>query len=134
LKSKKKKLKPLPKLEADLWKQVSLYVRKKDADFDGYNRCYTCGVAKHYTELHAGHYVKRSYKALKFDLRNLRPQCPRCNMFLDGNQDAFAEHLELDYGHGILQELGKLKWQEKRFTREEITGLIEHYKKLNEQR
>ena len=78
--------------------------------------------------MHAGHYVKRVRKSLKFDERNVKPQCPRCNMFLDGNQDAFAEHLELDYGHGILQEFGKLKWTEKRWTRKEFDELIEHYK------
>jgi hypothetical protein len=54
----------------------------------------------------------------------------RCNLYLYGNQDEFADHLELDYGHGILQELKALKYQEKRFTRIELESLITHYKKL----
>jgi hypothetical protein len=131
----KKKLKPLNKLEADLWTQFSIYIRSKDADFQGYTKCYTCGKRIHWKlETDAGHYIKRSYKALKFDERNVRPQCKRCNMYMDGNQDEFADHLELDYGHGILQELKALKYQEKRFTRIELESLITHYKNLNGQR
>jgi hypothetical protein len=49
-------------------------------------------------------------------------------MFLDGNQDAFAIRLEAEYGFGILQELHKLKQQTKRFTRIELTTLIEAYR------
>lgn len=132
---KKPKLKPLNKLEALLWTHFSTYIRKKDADFQGFTHCYTCGKRINWKlEADAGHYIKRAYKSLKFDERNVKPQCFRCNHFMDGNQDAFAEHLELDYGHGILQELGKLKWVEKRFTRLELEELIKKYKDLNEQR
>lgn len=129
----KKKLKPLNKLEALLWTHFSTYIRSKDADFQGFVNCYTCGKRIDWKyEAEAGHYIKRSYKALKFDERNVKPQCTRCNHFLDGNQDEFADHLELDYGHGILQKLKALKYQEKRFTRQELMELIEHYKQLNE--
>jgi hypothetical protein len=130
----KKKLKPLNKLEALLWTHFSIYVRTKDADFQGFVKCYTCGRRIHWKEAQAGHYIKRSYKALKFDERNVKPQDARCNLYLDGNQDEFANHLELDYGHGVLQELKALKYQEKRFTRIELNALIEHYKNLNAQR
>jgi hypothetical protein len=41
-------------------------------------------------------------------------------------------HPGLDYGHGILQELKALKYQEKRFIRQELEALISHYKQLNE--
>lgn len=122
------KSKPLHKLEKDLWKHFSLYTRLKYADEFGNVVCYTCGIKKHYKEMQAGHFVKRSYKALKFSEKNVRVQCPRCNMFLDGNQDEFAVRLEQEFGQGILQELHKLKWQEKRFTRSELESLITHYK------
>lgn len=121
----------LRKLEEKLWTVFSLWIRKRHADKDGYVACYTCGVRKHYKELQAGHYIKRARKILKFDERNVKPQCVACNLYRDGNQDAFAEHLELDYGHGILQEFGKLKWQEKRWTRQELEDLITHYKSLS---
>lgn len=129
---KKPKLKPLNKLEALLWTHFSIYIRKKDTDFQGFVNCYTCGRRIYWKEAQAGHYIKRSYKALKFDERNVKVQDARCNLYLDGNQDEFADHLELDYGHGILQELKALKYQEKRFTRQELDSLISHYKELNE--
>ncbi len=126
--SYKMKSKPIHKLEKDLWKTFSLYIRLKYSDKNGYVSCYTCPARKHYKEMQAGHYIKRSYKSLKFDERNVRPQDPRCNMFLDGNQDEFAVKLEQEYGLGILQELHRLKWEEKRFTRLELTTLLTDYK------
>ncbi len=123
-----KKTKPLHKLENNLWKVFSLYIRLKYADAFGNVSCYTCGVKKHYKEMQAGHYIKRSYKSLKFSEKNVRVQCPRCNLFLDGNQDEFAIRLEQEYGQGILQELNKLKWEMRRFTRIELEELINKYK------
>jgi len=117
----------LSNLEKNVWKKFSLHIRLKYADQNGYVSCYTCGENKHYKEMQAGHYIKRSRKMLKFDERNVRPQCQRCNLFLDGNQDAFAVRLEQEYGYGILQELDKVKWQEKRFTRKELLDLSDKY-------
>lgn len=105
-----------------------MFIRLKYADQFGNVRCYTCPDIKPYKEIHAGHYIKRARKILKFDERNVRPQCVACNLYRDGNQDVFAVNLEKEYGHGILQEFAKLKWKEKRFTRQELEQLIEHYR------
>lgn len=128
--STRKKLKSLRKLEADLWTVFSKWVRLSNSSINGNVDCFTCGKLMHWKEADAGHYISRSHKALKFDRRNVRPQCFRCNRMLRGNQDEFAVRLQIVYGEGILQELNKLKWQEKRFTRIELTTQIDFYKGL----
>ena len=45
------------KKEAD--RVCSLYIRQKDATFDGYVKCFTCGVVKKWQEMDCGHYEDR---------------------------------------------------------------------------
>lgn len=81
------------------WKLMSLWVRTKDADQDGYQPCYTCDAWKHYKDLQAGH---RHHRRLDYDERNIHPQCRRCNMKgnggLDGNLGEYEHRLTLQYG------------------------------------
>jgi len=114
-------------LEDKLWKVFSLYIRTKGSN-NGANRCYTCGTFKDIKELDAGHYVKRQYNTTKYDERNVKPQCKKCNRFMGGNQDEFAIHLKKDYGDDILEELNKLKWGYKKFSIEELEERITYYK------
>lgn len=56
------------KLDKDLWKLVSLYIRKKDMDWKGFVNCFTCGKYENYKLVDAGHYIP---KATKSDKRKL---------------------------------------------------------------
>lgn len=49
----------------------------------------------HWKLLHCGHHFHRR---LDFDLRNLKPQCPRCNKWLHGNLSRYTERLIEDNG------------------------------------
>jgi len=97
----------LPKLKAKAWRLFSVYVRTRWADKDGYVKCVTCGVDKHWKELHAGHFFEKSTCNLPgyFSESGVHPQCPQCNLFKSGNKDQYALWLEKEYGHGIIQEL-----------------------------
>ena len=96
------------KLKKKLDALVSIYVRHTHAK-NGNCTCYTCGVVKPIKQMHCGHYQPRNVLATRFDLRNLRPQCPGCNLWGNGKIDIFALNLEQELGHGILQELAREK-------------------------
>jgi hypothetical protein len=106
----------------------SLWVRQREADFNGYNSCFTCGVTKPWKELQAGHYVSRSHKSTRFHERNVWPQCVGCNIFKHGAMDSYALALQRKYGASILEELNGLKHLSKSFTVQELQSLIDKYK------
>ncbi len=95
-------------LKRNLDEVYSRWLRKSYADDRGYITCY-CGVSVPWEESDCSHFVPRGCLALRFDIRNTRPACRRCNRFMGGNLHAFAIVLEAEYGPGILQELARDK-------------------------
>jgi len=120
--------KSAPDYESILWRTFSKYIRLNSANSQGAVQCYTCGVYKHWKDVDAGHYIKRECHATKFDERNVKPQCKKCNRFMGGNQDEFAIHLIKDYGPGILEELHQLKNSYFKFTDKWLKEKIDEYK------
>ena len=102
--------KNIPSLKKKLWHLVSEYIRRKDANLDGYTECITCGKVAHWKEMDCGHYKKAGSSGLYlyFDERNLGVQCTSCNRFKGGAMDKYAIYLEKKYGNGILQEFDRL--------------------------
>jgi hypothetical protein len=97
-------------LKKQLWKIFSEWVRRNGAARDGYNVCFTCGVHKHWKQLHAGHYIRASAGLATYFLEeNVHPQCYACNIWRDGNSDSYALKLIEKYGDNILVELNKIK-------------------------
>jgi hypothetical protein len=127
------KKKPKPKAQISLitlrktaWKLFSKIVREEEKYV-----CYTCGkdMSNAKSSADAGHYIPQSKgNVLRFDRRNVHCQCTSCNQFLHGNLSTYALKLEAQYGHGILQEFEEIKNQRKKFTREELEGMIVDYK------
>lgn len=117
------------RLVSNLDKVVSLYVRKSNEQ-NGLVQCYTCPNKLPYKEIHCGHFVKRSHMATRWDLRNLRPQCPACNLYRDGNQDEFAVRLQYELGDNILKELWQLKHSIRRWSLKELQDEIDKFKKM----
>jgi hypothetical protein len=109
-------------------KVFSEYIRRSHADEGGTVSCVSCGKLMFWKESQCGHYVKRQYQSLRYDIRNAAPQCARCNMFLGGAMDEFAVYLTKKYGHEILDELASLKRQVVKRTRADWEALIELYK------
>ena len=90
-KSKRTKATPIKKLRKQLWELCKQITRLTYG-----NTCYTCD-AKELTgsNWHTGHFIPRSICGLylRFDLRDLRPQCYRCNISLAGNGSEFYRRL-----------------------------------------
>jgi hypothetical protein len=72
----------------------SRIVRLRAADEHGNCECITCGTKKHFSMIQAGHYQKRGNMALRWDFRNVYPQCNKCNEFNSGEMKAFSDKLE----------------------------------------
>lgn len=123
-----KKKPSLSSLENKLDTLVSLYVRQSAADEGGTVRCVTCPKILHWKESQCGHWVKRQHRAVRWDRRNVAPQCRRCNHFLDGAQDEFAQHIVAEHGVNVLDELLRLKHTVFKVTRPFLEEQIQAYK------
>ena len=104
---RKKKEKTISALTKELDTVVSRFVRLSRADPEGMVICYTCGHKAHYKKIHAGHYITRFFKATRWDLRNLRPQCFMCNIYRKGNAVIFRQNLVKEYGEEEIKEMEK---------------------------
>jgi len=111
------------------WKLFSKYIRTKDS-FNGYNRCVTCCETYPIGELNAGHYIHGKTKRSYFEPRNVHPQCPRCNLYLNGNPTSYALYLEAKYGIGILQQLHEVNLNTKPWKIQELNDIHDFYKEL----
>jgi hypothetical protein len=67
--------------------------------------CYTCGNQVHWKRLDAGHYIGRSNRGTRFDLRNIRPQCTKCNSFEEGQHWKFRQALVIELGEAEVKSL-----------------------------
>lgn len=124
----KKKAKSLRQLKEQCWKLFSEWVRRSHADEGGTCECYTCGRLAHYTEMHAGHFVAGRTNAVLFDERIVKPQCPRCNIFLGGSYAAYTLRMLDEVGRAKVDELLALKHQTLKYTRTDLQEKIDHYK------
>jgi len=57
----------------------SRLVRFLRADKRGMVKCCTCGAEKKWEEVDAGHYMSRTFRETRWDIRNCWPQCKMCN-------------------------------------------------------
>lgn len=87
------------KLEDKVWDECRRIIREAYP-----NECYTCGATNlEGSNWQTGHGKPKGALTLKYkyDLRNLRPQCLRCNLHLGGCTDIFLALLEEENGEGL---------------------------------
>lgn len=92
------------KLHKECWKLMSEVVRRKGVDENGYQRCFTCYQTFLWKEIQAGH---RHHNKLDFDFDNIKPQCPQCNTYKNGNLGEYERHLIEEHGLKFAQKLKK---------------------------
>lgn len=93
------------KLIEKLDRLTSEYVRRSNADKNGYAYCYTCGAKYFWKDLDCGHYRSRRFIQTRFDLLNLRVQCKLCNRYKNGNLEIFREKLVKELGEDKVREI-----------------------------
>ncbi len=115
-----KKLKSIKQLKNKADAVFSIWIRERD------KRCYTCMRVIPVKELQCGHYVSRSYLALRYDEKNAHAQCVSCNVFKHGNMTVYAIQLINEYGVDILTDLERRK-RESVKTRQFLEAVIDTY-------
>jgi hypothetical protein len=105
----------------------SRFIRKRAADEYGFCTCVTCGVRLHWSEIQAGHWIKRGHAGTRWDERNVYPQCPGDNLYKDGLQDVMGGHIMNLHGPETINELLRLKRTAKRWSMPELRELLDRY-------
>lgn len=91
------------KIQRKLWKICVDLCRKLYG-----NTCYTCGkTGLSGKNWHTGHFLPRGSCGayLKYDIRNLRPQCYNCNINLGGNGALFMRNMVIREGQDYVNKL-----------------------------
>ena len=111
------------------FKWFSLYIRKKGASFQGYNRCVSCGAVKKWQDFDAGHFIHGVTKATYFEESNVHPQCRKCNTYLSGKLIEYTLYMLRTYSKEEIDRLRELSYKTKRWTIKELKEIEEKYKK-----
>lgn len=92
------------KLEDKVWNECKRIIREAYP-----NECYTCGACNlEGSNWQTGHGKPKGSLSIKYkyDLRNLRPQCMRCNIHMGGMTDVFVARMQKDKdGKSFLKEV-----------------------------
>ena len=115
--------------DTKLWKVFSEYIRRKDTNEEGEVECYTCYEVRHWKRIHAGHFVSRNARAVKFDEQNVKPQCPGCNAFNGGMSWKFGQRLDEEFGEGTAENLEAQRFSIIKRTPGELEKMYKDYEK-----
>jgi hypothetical protein len=118
-----KSKKPKSKLIKELDVLFSQFVRLSNS-IDGFCSCVTCGRVYEWKKIQAGHFISRQHYSVRWDERNVKPQCYGCNVMQQGRQYEFSKYL----GQELSEELYLLSKQTRKFSEIELEEMIEHYK------
>ncbi len=104
----------------------SKYIRLKDCDNNGIAICVTCAKPHYWKDIQAGHFMSRKHYSIRWDERNVKPQCKACNVFRYGEQYKYSLYL----GKELSDELHSLSHKIVKFSSDELNEMINYYTKL----
>ncbi len=107
-------------IKADLifWK----YIRARDS------ACVTCGSTEN---AQCGHFVSRSYKAVRWDEKNAHKQCYACNVCNHGRQWEHGQYIDQKYWEGTADSLFKKANSPFKLTSDFLLEVIKEYEEKN---
>lgn len=106
----------------------SEYIRRRDADSNGFIRCISCGKIVRWQDSDCGHYINRKHNATRYDETNCNAQCRTCNRFDEGNIQFYRKGLIMKYGGSELEKLEIKKFNICKLGKMEINVLAEIYR------
>lgn len=119
----------LKTLESKLWDAFSEFIRLRDADKDGYCKCFTCNNIRYWRDGDCGHGIPRQHKATKYNERNNHWQCKHCNGFEGGKREAYKAEMDRRYGPNTWDLMEAASKRPYKLTRFEMSVMLEHYKR-----
>lgn len=103
IKTIKKKQRSMKAIKSELWSLCKQIIRQRYG-----NTCYTCSADRlKGSNWHTGHFIPSSTCGafLRYDLRNLRPQCYNCNINAGGNGAIFSKRMHEREGAYYVQAI-----------------------------
>lgn len=125
---KKKSKQKISTIQNKLWELCKQITRKKYS-----HTCFTCGASQlSGSNLQTGHmWAKASLGAyLKYDLRVLRLQCARCNIFMGGMGSDFYSRMLREIGEEKMAGLQKDRQVTVKSSFDHYSALIPKYKEI----
>ena len=107
----------------------SEYIRRRDADENGYICCISCGKFVQWKESDCGHYINRKHNATRYCEKNCNAQCRACNRFDEGNIQGYRKGLIAKYGEKAVEVLEFKKRNYCKLGAFEINILAQEYRK-----
>ena len=101
----------------------SQYIRRSNADNNGYCTCVTCNKAFHWKEIQAGHFMSRKHYSIRWDERNVKPQCVTCNVYRAGEQYKYSIFLGKELSNVLYLQSKEIV----KFTNYELEDMINDY-------
>lgn len=129
-KAKSKKLSD-GKLKKKVWIEFSRFIRTRGADSQGFNRCVTCDVLKHWKDLQAGHFLRGRLNANLFSEIGTNPQCYGCNVGKQGEVVIYYRWMVAKHGEAVIDELIAQNNKTHKWQPGELLELLKRYKSLN---
>lgn len=114
-------------LKKKAWKVFSEWIRQCGSDSNGINTCVTCGVKKHWKELHASHFIPGRRNSILFIEENCHPACYVCNVLKHGALENYYPFMLETYGQRKIDEIKRLKNTNVKFSREDLEDIIKRY-------
>ena len=120
-------------------KKLNVLIELADKVFGNYIRyrdngiCITCDSKFNPADrqlIHAGHYISRARKSVRFDEKNVYAQCRNCNGMQNIQGNGFMLEQLLTKGKLTMQEVNELREKSnktKKFTPDELQELIRVY-------
>jgi len=103
----------------------SQYTRLSNADNNGYCTCVTCNKAFHWKQIQAGHFMSRKHYSIRWDERNVKPQCVACNVYRAGEQYKYSLFLGKELADVLYLQSKEIV----KFTNSELEYMINDYSK-----
>jgi hypothetical protein len=111
-----------------LWDVFSQFIRQRDADENGYCKCFTCGLIRHWKQMDCGHGIGRQHWGTRYSEKNNHAQCKKCNGFEGGKREVYKVEVDKRYGNGTWDLLELASKQRRKISQFEIDALEKYYK------
>lgn len=108
-------------LKNELHRVTSLIVRLRDG---------CCVICRTTEDLQAGHFYKRGYLEITYDLRNVNAQCGFHNKLHNDDPFPYMNYMQKTYGPDVVCELNELRMKKRCVPDSELRDLLDSHRQL----